>query len=434
MDVWLLGRFVSLFFLLFFSAVFSGAEVAFFSLTPVQVDLMKEKEGKRGRLVAKLLSSPRRLLVTIYIGNELINVAIAAITTILAFHYFGHHGLSIGVGIGTFILLIFGEITPKTFALKNAQKYALLVSGFIYVFSTIISPIQAVVTWLTNLLISLTGASVSEDRRLITEDEIKTVLEHGEDKGIIKADEKEMIFNIFELGDTLVTDIMTPRTEIFSLPIDEGTDELIKKAIGSNFSRIPVYRKNPDDIVGVLYTKDLLKEDADKIVEKVEDLLHDAYQVPVTKKIDELFREFQKKHIHMAVVLDEYGGVDGLVTMDDILEEVVGEAPDRKNLTGIKEIAEGRYLVPGRLSIEDFNEYFKTKFENEEIDTVGGLVFHLFGRMPSWGESITAEGITFSVDRLKGSNIWRLAIKVAEKTDDDNSQEETDVGSKANGK
>lgn len=376
--------------------------------------MLREREGKRGRLVAELLSSPRRLLVTIYIGNELINVAIAAVTTIIAFHYFGEHGLSIGVGIGTFVLLIFGEITPKTFALKNAQKYALFVARFIYVFSKVISPVQGVVTWLTNRLISLTGESENEERRLITEDEIKTVLEHGKDKGIIKADEKEMIFNIFELGDTLVTDIMTPRTEIFSLPLEDGIETLIQKAVLSNFSRIPVYRKNPDDIVGILFAKDLLKDDVQKNFEKVEDLLHDAYQVPVTKKIDELFREFQKKHFHMAIVRDEYGGVDGLVTMDDILEEVVGEAPDRKNLTGIKEIEGGRYLVPGRLSIEDFNEYFKTNFENEEIDTVGGLVFHLFGRMPGWGESITAEGINFTVDRLKGANIWRLAIKAEE--------------------
>ena len=411
-DTLLLIRGMLFFILLFISAIFSGAEIALFSLTPVQVDMLADDHGSRGKLVKLLLSEKRRLLVTIYIGNELANVSIAAVTAMLAHHIFGQSSIAIASFVGTFTLLVFGDITPKTFALRHAEKYSLSVAGPLYLFFKMVHPLQRLITWMTNMLVRATGTHTGDQRMTITEDEIKTMLTHGETKGEIQSDEKEMIFNVFELGDTVVTEIMTPRTEIFSLPLEEGKDGIVRRAVLSNYSRIPVYGKSPDYIVGVLYTKDLLDRERVDSLERVEELLHEPYFVPETKKIDELLREFQTKHIHMAMVLDEYGGVSGLVSMDDILEEVVGEPPDSKTLTEIEKVSDGNYLVPARLELEDFNEYFGTSLEEEEIETVGGLVFHHFGRVPRWGESVTVSGIRFTVRKLKGVTIWQVAVRL----------------------
>lgn len=415
MDDWLVFRFVLFFALLFLSACFSGAEVAFFSLTPVQAEILGEKRGKAGKLVTELLSKPNRLLVTIYMGNEFVNVAIAAVSTMLALHYFQYMGVAVAVGLGTFMLLVFGEITPKTFALKHAENFSLWAARPLYVFSKLIRPFVSSVAWMTDSLLSAAGGSVSEDKTQITEEELKTLLKNGELKGVIEAGEKEMIFNVFELGDTPVTEVMTPRTEIFGLPVEEGLSGMLSRAVLSNYSRIPVYRKNLDHIIGVLYTKDLLKPGLEKELTKVEEILRTVYFIPATKKVDELLRDFRRRRTHMAIILDEYGGVEGLVTLEDILEAVVGEQADLKVAQEVVELEPGRYQVPARLALEDFNAYFAKTLDMEDTHTIGGLVFNLFGRLPRWGESVTHKKITFTVSKLKRQMIWQLSVMVDEK-------------------
>ncbi len=423
MEDWLILRLILFFVLLFLSALFSGAEIALFSLSPVQVDMMREKKGAAGETVAKLLESPRKLLVTIYIGNELINVAIAAVSTILALHFFGEYGIAAAVGIGTFMLLVFGDVTPKTFAFRHAQSYSLAAAGPLLWFSKVVYPLQAGITSVTDSLVAMTGESTSKTS--ITEDEMKTVLEHGEDKGVIEPDEKEMILNIFELGDTTVAEVMTPRAEIFSLPLEEGPDVIARRAILSNYSRIPIYKERPDNLVGILYTRNLLLSETSDSGGNMEKLLREPYIIPPTKKIDELLRDFRKKKIHIAIVVDEYGGLDGLVTLEDILEEVLGEDDDPEGMESIEEIKPGFYNLPGRLPLHDFNEYFNTAYTVEDVDTVGGMVFHLFGRMPKSGESIDRDSFTFYVRKIQQSKISQLTIKVAssEKPDSDSKGE-----------
>ena len=408
-------RFLLFFLLLFFSAFFSAAEIALFSLSPAQVDILKEKKGRAGSLVASMLASPRRLLVTIYVGNELINVAIAAVATVIAMHFFKEYAVALSIGLGTFMLIIFGDITPKTFALKHAESFSLFAVRPLSLFSKMVDPFVGSVTWAVNKMVDTVGGK-PPDRAHITEDEFESLLEHGEDKGVIDTEEKEMILNVFELGDTLVTEIMTPRTEIFALSMEEELDAITERAVLSNYSRIPVYKKDADHVQGILYTKDLLDPGLDKEVSKAEDLLREAYFVPATKKVDELLRDFRLKKTHLAIVLDEYGGVDGLVTMEDILEEVVGEPVDLKETADILKLSPGVYRVPARMSLENFNDYFDSSLEMEETNTIGGLVFHLFGRIPRWGESIAHKEMTFTVSKLKRQMIWQLFVKVDEKT------------------
>lgn len=413
MDALLVLRFILFFVLLFLSALFSGIEIALFSLSRAQVDIMREKNGAQGRAVAGLLENPRRLLVTIYIGNETINVAIAAVATVISLNLFEEYATAVAIGFGTFMLLVFGDTIPKTFALNHAEKFSLYTAKPLMIFSRITYPVQAALTWVTNTLLKAAGGKApGEESANITEDELKTMLIHGEDRGVIESEEKEMIINVFELGDTQVTDIMTPRTEIFALPLEEGLSGISRRAVLSNYSRIPVYKKEIDHIQGILYVKDLLAAGGEKKAKAPEDLLREAYFIPATKKIDALLREFQKKKIHMAVILDEYGGVEGLVTLEDILEEVVGEPADMKEEEQILKLETGEYLLNARLSLEDFNERFKTEIGREDVDTVGGYAFHLFGRMPRWGESVTNDGITFTVKKLKGQTISQLLIRI----------------------
>ncbi len=412
MDALLVLRFILFFVLLFLSAIFSGIEIALFSLSKAQVDIMREKNGAPGRAVAGLLKNPRRLLVTIYIGNETINVAIAAVATVIALNLFEEYATAIAIGFGTFMLLVFGDTIPKTFALNHAEKFSLYTARPLMTFSRITYPVQAVVTWVTNTLLKAAGGKATgEESTQITEDELKTMLIHGEDRGVIESEEKEMIINVFELGDTQVTDIMTPRTEIFALPLEEGLSGISRRAVLSNYSRIPVYKKEIDHIQGILYVKDLLAAGGKK-AKAPEDLLRKAYFIPATKKIDALLREFQKKKIHMAIILDEYGGVEGLVTLEDILEEVVGEPADMKEEEQVLKLETGEYVLNARLSLEDFNERFNTEIVHEDVDTVGGYAFHLFGRMPRWGESVSNNGITFTVKKLKGQTISQLLIRI----------------------
>jgi len=401
-----------LFLLLCLSALFSGAEVAFFSLSPVQVDMLRDKRGTSGRIVSRLLESPRRLLVTIYLANEFVNVAIAAVSTMLSLHFFGDYGVAASVGIGTFILLVFGEITPKSFAFRHAQSYALIIARPLMWFSRIIYPLQSVITFITNKLLAVTGASSAGSETQITEDEMKTVLEQGAEEGVIKSDEKEMILNVFELGDTQANEIMTPRTEMFALPIEKGFNVIARRAALSNYSRIPIYRNEPDSIEGILYTKDLLDSDGEIKTGNLGKILRKPYFIPETKKIDELLREFRKKHIHLAIVMDEYGGVQGLVTLDDILEEIVGEEGGKKDISKISSVASDCYHISGRLPLEEFNRFFNSGFEVEDVDTVGGLVFHLFGRMPREGESVSDSGFKFIIRKMKGARIQQLSVKI----------------------
>jgi CBS domain containing-hemolysin-like protein len=412
MDPQLFFRFFILILLLCLSALFSGAEVAFFSLSPVQVDMLRDKRGTSGRIVSRLLESPRRLLVTIYLANEFVNVAIAAVSTMLSLHFFGDYGVAASVGIGTFILLVFGEITPKSFAFRHAQSYALIIARPLMWFSRIIYPVQSVITFVTNKLLAVTGAPSAGAETQITEDEMKTVLEHGAEEGVIKSDEKEMILNVFELGDTQVNEIMTPRTEMFALPIEKGFDVIARRAALSNYSRIPIYRSEPDSIEGILYTKDLLDADGERKTGNLDKILRKPYFIPETKKIDELLREFRKKHTHLAIVMDEYGGVQGLVTLDDILEEIVGEEGGKKDISKISPVASGCYHVSGRLALEEFNRFFNSGFDVEDVDTVGGLVFHLFGRMPREGESVSDGGFKFTIRKMKGAKIQQLSVKI----------------------
>jgi CBS domain containing-hemolysin-like protein len=408
-----LFRFALLFALLGVSAFFSASEVAFFSLTQAQMSMLRESGTRAGRRVVQLLENPGKLLVTIYIGNELVNVSIAAVSTMLALHFLDSELAAVAIGFSAFMVMVFGDISPKSFAFKYAREYALFSSGPLALFARAVYPAQALISWFTGRVLNTESPEGISASSGITEDEFRTMLHRGEDKGILESDEKEMIINVFELGDTKATEIMTPRTEIFALAAQSGISAIIQKARSSNYSRIPVYGKNVDDIVGVLYTKDLIYSDS-MASAKLENLMRKPFFIPHTKKVDELLREFRKNKNHMAVILDEYGGVEGLVTLDDILTYVVGDESGAKGFDNFDRVGPDVYSVSGRMSVESFNGRLGSNLSHEDVGTIGGLVFHLFGRVPRWGESIEHEGIKFTVKKLRGTIISELLVEAPE--------------------
>jgi CBS domain containing-hemolysin-like protein len=403
-------RFGLLFGLLGLSAFFSASEVAYFSLTQSQINSLREGGGRAGYLAAQLLERPRKLLVTIYIGNELVNVSIAAVSTMLALHFFNSELAAVFVGLSAFCMMVFGDISPKTFAFKYSREYALFVARPLTLFSKIVYPLQTLITWATNRLLAVFSPAGETASAGLTEDEFRTILHRGEDKGILEAEEKEMILNVFELGDTKATEIMTPRTEIFALAADDGINSIIQRARSSNHSRIPVYGKNMDEILGVLYTKDLLSPKLETSAIKIGELMREPYFIPHTKKVDELLRDFRKSKKHMAVIVNEYGGVEGLVTLDDILSYVVGDESQAKGADHFTRVGPGVYQVPGRMTVDAFNSRLGRDISHDDIGTVGGLVFHLFGRVPRWGESIEHKGMKFTVKKMKGTIISELMV------------------------
>lgn len=322
-DFSLLIRFSILIVFLIMSAFFAACEVAFFSLTKARVDTMKER-GKRGAgIIEYLLKKPSKLLITIYLGNDFVNVAISAIVTSICIHIFGDVGISVAIGIATFLLIVFGDIAPKTFAIKNNERVALFSAYPLKIFYIIVSPIQKIFSVAANRAISIFGGRRLDEEPVITEEELRTLIDVGEDEGAIKSEEREMIQSVFELGDTRVEEIMTRREDILS--IDVNAD--IRYAISSSYySRIPVYEDSIDNIVGILYLKDLMKYTYhEQTLPKLKDILHTPFIVSGKKRVKELLKEFQKKKVHIAIVFDEYNKVAGLVTMEDVLTELVGE-------------------------------------------------------------------------------------------------------------
>lgn len=418
MDESLVSRWVALGVLFGASAFFSGCEVAFFSLTRVQLDRMKEAGSRAEGMVNRLLEDNQRLLVTIYIGNELVNVAISAVTTFIALEYFGNAGLAVALGGGTFALLVFSEISPKTLAHYNNESWSKLAAYPLFAFMWAIYPVEQVVTWFSTKIAHLFGAGSTADTALFSEDELKSIMNRGADEGVIDEEEKEMIHGVFELGDVTVSEVMTPRTDIFALEIKTPSKEAWDTITKSNFSRAPIYKDNMDNIVGFLFKKDLLKltypppEDF-----ALENIMHEPFIVPETMIINELLRGFKKRKTHMAVAMDEYGAVRGVVTMDDVIEELVGES-EMENGSGLARLSQDTFRLPASLALDEFNERFETNFKHPEIETIGGYVFHLFGTAPKWGEFVEERGLKFTVEGLKANRITELRMKINKKLTD----------------
>ena len=414
--------------LLIFSAFFSACEAAYFSLTSLQLSELKDKKGRWGLLVNNLLEKPRELLITIYIGNELVNIAVSVITTSIFITLFGNFGVGLAIGVGTFLLLVFGEIIPKTLSLQFPQGYSLSAAYPLRLFSSLVQPIQKSLTLIAENFISMIGIKFEKNANTaITDDEFRTMVQISEGEGVIDSEESELIHNVIEFGETTVGEIMTPKIDMFTLSIDDKLEDILPRIVENFYARVPVYNKNEDNFSGILFTKDLTKlKHLPPEKFSLKSILRPFLSVPQSKKIKELLQEFKKRKRHMAAVLDEYGSICGLVTLEDILEELVGEIDSemRFEVKPLSQINENNFRLLATYPITEFNEYFKTQLSEDDYETVGGLVFGLFGRVPRSGEAVAHNNFKFRIEKMKGARILNLHLTVLNSPSNNTKQDE----------
>ncbi len=416
MDDIILPRSILLGILLAFSAFFAACEAAFFSLNPAQLAIIKETRGRGGQLINFLLEKPRELLITIYIGNELVNIAISALVTSIALKLFGDIGLAIAIGVGTFLILMFGEIVPKSLSLNFAEKFALFAARPLNLFYRLVFPIQKRFTRLAEIIMSGIGILPKSKDNRISDEEFTSMVELGKDEGVIDAEESELIHNVMEFGGKTVGDVMTPKIDMFVLNANDTMKEILPKILENFYSRVPVYDEKEENIIGILLTKTLIRHrHQPKGKFNLKNIVKPLISVPESRKIKDMLQDFKKLKRHMAIVLDEFGSVSGLVTLEDILEELVGEIDSemRQEESPITKITEKRFRLASTCSISDFNEEFNCELPNGDITTIGGFVFGLFGRVPRSGESISYDRFKFRIEKMKGARILSLHLTFA---------------------
>jgi CBS domain containing-hemolysin-like protein len=333
------------------------------------------------------------------------------LATVVAVRQLEQLGEWVATGAMTLLLFEFAEVTPKTFALQHTDRVALRLAPIIVAVTTAVGPVARLLIKVANVVMPGKGLPQGP---FVTEQEIKAMAEMASDEEVIEEEEKELIHSIFEFGDTLVREVMVPRPDIVAAPVESSMREVLDLVLRHGYSRIPVYRGSLDEIVGVVYAKDLLRHlHAGKEDVPLEKIMREPYFVPETKKIADLLRDMQQKRVHIAIVTDEYGSVAGLVTIEDLLEELVGEIADEydREEPQIEPVDDMTYRVNGRLSIDDVNELLEVELPHEEWDTVGGLLYGLLGAVPTQGETVTYDHLQFTAEKVQGRRIAKVLIK-----------------------
>jgi gliding motility-associated protein GldE len=415
--------------LLGLSAFFSGSETAFFALSKADLERFKNSSNTSELRVATLMSQSRQLLVTILVGNTIVNITTASLaallTTKIATYYHINHDVAIflDIVIVTLVILITSEIIPKVVAVRNPKTYSKIASLPLQVLHYTFFPITIFLTKLSKTIQQLLG--LSHDKTRLSEDELKTLVVLGEEEGQLQADEKEMIHSIFEFSETTVKEIMVPRTDMVCVEVNATLNDVLTVINQNLLSRIPVYEDRIDNIIGILYVKDLLpllRNDNRKKNFNLRKLVREAYFVPEQKKIDDLLRHFQKERIHMALVVDEYGGIAGLVTLEDVIEEIVGEIQDEydEEQPMIETIDESTFVVDGRMDLEDLNDELHLNLPTEEgAETISGFILNLTGEMPQLNQTVQYDGCIFTVEEIDRNRILKVRIvKREHKTDE----------------
>lgn len=408
--------------LLIFSAVFSSSETALTAITAAKIRQLKEHDEYSANILKRVKKKLDKILITILIGNNIVNIAATAILTEITGEVFGGKGSStlIATIIMTILILIFGEITPKTFAAQNPEKVAVRVSTPLEVLSKILKPVLFLLNKITSIVIRMFGGKVGINSPFVTEEEIRSLVDVGEEEGVLKHQEKRMIEGIFDIDDTDVADVMVPRIDIVSVSEKESVKKVLDLIITYGHSRIPVYNDTIDNITGIVYAKDILPfvslSEAEIEKHTIKELMRKAYYVPETKKVSQLLKELQQKKIHMAIVLDEYGGTEGLVTIEDILEEIVGDILDEydNEIDLVEKINEKKYLVKAEVSLEEMNEIFGLELPEDDFDSLGGYIFSTLGRVPVQGDTVEYKDIIMTVIKLNNRRIKQIEIKIKE--------------------
>lgn len=419
-----------IFVLVLINAFFAAAEMAIVSLNKNKINMLSEDGNKKAIMLKKLLEEPSKFLATIQVGITLAgffasaSAATGISNTFSKFlegyniPYSGQISIILITILLSYITLVFGELLPKRIALQNSEAIAMFAVKPINFISKIALPFVKFLSGSTNILVRLFGFSTDNLEEKVSKEEIKSLIEVGQEHGVINETEKHMINGIFEFDDKLAKEIMTPRTEVYMIDIETTPCEIFDEMIEEQFSRIPVYEDDTDNIIGLLYIKDFVVELRKKGLENIDirSILRPAYFVPETKNIDDLFKELQSSKNYMAILIDEYGGFSGIVTIEDLIEEVMGNIFDEydENEPEIRKLDTNTYIVNGLLSIDEVNEQLHLSLESENSDTIGGFVMDLLGSIPREDEDTTIEysNLVFKVEKVNEKRIEELKILI----------------------
>ena len=404
---------VMLVILLIGSGFFSASETALMSLSRIRVRHMQEEGVKGAKLVGKLTEDSGKLLSSILVGNNVVNIAATSISTSLFISILGTQGVAVATALMTILVLIFGEITPKTIAANNSEKIAILVSKPIKVIILILTPVVWVFNIITNIIFKIFGIKSKSGQPYITEEELRTMVNVSQEEGVLEIEERQIINNVFQFGDMQAKEAMVQRLDMVCIDADDGYKEIISLFKEEQFSRMPVYEESADDIIGIVNIKDIIFLEEDEIANfDIRNYVREAFFTYEFKKITELLEEMKKDKSQMAIVVDEYGGTAGLITIEDLVEEIVGEIEDEydEDESDIEVIKEDEYIIDGSKKISEVNELIGTNLESEEFDSIGGFIIGHLKILPEEHEVIEVDGVKLCIESLDKNRIKKIRV------------------------
>ena len=401
--------------LLALSAFFSSNETALMSVNKIRLRSLADEGNKRASMALDILENQTpKLLSAILIGNNIVNLSASSISTSLAIHLFGNTGAGIATGILTFLILIFGEVTPKTMATIKADSMSLTAAAPIGFLMKILTPVIFIINKLSLGLMFLLHVNIKDAQKKMTEEELRTIVDVSQENGVIEHEERDMIHNLFDFGDAEAKEIMVPRIDMTFVQADATYQEVLDIFRQDMFTRLPVYEDSTDNVIGIINMKDfLLQNDTPEF--SVRNLLREPYFTYEHKNTADLFLEMRKSSISLAIVLDEYGVTAGLITLEDLLEEIVGEIRDEYDTDekeALSKINDTTYRVDGSFKLDDLNDELGTKLESEDNDSVGGLIVERLDRLPKAGDKITVDNVWMFVEKVASNRAESVIVKI----------------------
>ena len=408
-DIWIYIPVVAI--LIALSSFFSSSETALISVNQIRLRQRAADGDNKSLTVLKLLEKPQDVLSSILIGNNVVNIASSAVATVFFSQLFGASGPVVATVVMTILVLVFGEVLPKTAAQQQPEMISRKVAKPISRLATLFTPLVFLLSAFTNLMTRLLFSNV-DDSPTITEEEFKTLVEVGEEEGVLQREERAYINNVLDFSSATASDMMKPRTSVVALDVEATEEEIFELLKDNRYSRIPVYEDSIDHIIGILYMKDVVRLLAQGEEIHLKEILRDAYFIGESAVADRIFRELKARHLSIAVVVDEYAGTSGIITMEDILEELVGNIDDEYDLesTDVILLENGVYLVDPELRIDEINDYFHMNLESEKSDSIGGFVIELLDRIPKQGEVVRYGDILFTVNEMQGLKMTKLKM------------------------
>ncbi|MGN0293068.1 MAG: HlyC/CorC family transporter [Lachnospiraceae bacterium] len=414
--------------LLILSAFFSSAETALTTVNRIRIRSLAEDGNKRAATVLKILDHQDKMLSAILIGNNIVNLSSSSLATLLATDIFGSAGAGIATGILTLCILVFGEISPKSLASANSEKLSMLYAGIIYNLMTILTPLIFIVNLLARGFMWILHADMDHKDDAYTEDELRVIMDVSHEEGVIESEERRMINNVFDFDDSCAKDIMVPRIDMQFIDVEATYEDVLDAIRTQMYTRMPVYEDTTDNVIGILNIKDLILIGRTEEFQ-VRNYMREAYYTYEFKKTSELFMDMKNNSISMAIVLDEYGATAGLVTLEDLIEEIVGEIRDEYDadeLNDIKKLSDREYSIDASIRLDDLNDALDLDFQSEDYDSLGGLVIGLLDRLPEAGETVQDGAYTFTVESIDKNRIERIRLLLPEPEKDEDSQNQED--------